>query len=159
MNFKSDRVKFPVIFTLISLGVGGLSAIFTRENMDIYERINQPFFSPPSWVFPVVWGILYILMGIGAGLVLAAPRQADKKPSAVFIFALQLAVNFFWSIIFFNLQMFKASFVWLVFLLALILIMVSAFYKICRLSAYLQIPYILWVFFAGLLNLAIAILN
>ncbi|MBE6836383.1 MAG: tryptophan-rich sensory protein [Ruminococcus sp.] len=152
-------IKFPIIFSAISLGVGGLAAIFTRENMDIYERINQPFFSPPSWVFPIVWAILYILMGIGAGLVWCAPRNADKKPAAIFYFGLQLVVNFFWSIIFFNLQMFKASFVWLVFLLALILLMVSAFAKVSKVAAYLQIPYIAWVFFAGILNLGIAILN
>ncbi len=98
-------------------------------------------------------------MGIGAGLVVCAPRNADKKSGAIFIWGLQLIVNFFWSIIFFNLQMFRASFVWLVFLLALILFMVSAFSKVSKTAAYLQIPYILWVFFAGILNLAIAILN
>lgn len=98
-------------------------------------------------------------MGIGAGLVVCAPRNADKKPGAIFIWGLQLIVNFFWSIIFFNLQMFRASFVWLAFLLALILFMVSAFSKVSKTAAYLQIPYILWVFFAGILNLAIAILN
>lgn len=152
-------IKYPIIFSLVCLGVGGLSAIFTKKNMDIYNQINQPFFAPPSWLFPVVWVILYILMGVGFGLVLCAPRRADEKKSASFYFGLQLVVNFFWSIIFFNLQMFKWSFVWLVLLLALILLMTQSFFKISKISGYLQIPYIGWVFFAGLLNLAIAILN
>lgn len=154
-----QSVKYSIIFSLISLGVGGLSAIFTKKNMGIYSQINQPFFAPPSWLFPVVWVILYILMGVGFGIVLSAPRRADEKKNASFYFGLQLVVNFFWSIIFFNLQMFKWSFVWLVLLLALILLMTQSFFKISKISGYLQIPYIGWVFFAGLLNLAIAILN
>lgn len=159
MIFIKKCIKFPIIFAAISLATGGLSAILTKSNMSIYDEINQPFFAPPSWFFPVVWAILYILMGVGAGLVYCAPRRADLKCSALFYFGLQLAVNFFWSIIFFNFKMFKASFVWLILLLFLILIMFSYFLKISKKAAYLQIPYILWVIFAAVLNLGIAILN
>lgn len=154
-----QSVKYSIIFSGISLGVGGLSAIFTRKNMEIYSQINQPFFSPPAWIFPIVWAILYILMGIGFGMALSSPRRADEKKNASFYFGLQLVVNFFWSIIFFNFQMFKWSFLWLCLLLALIIFMTQSFFKLSKVAGYLQFPYIVWVFFAGLLNLAIAILN
>lgn len=154
-----QKVKYSIIFSAISLGVGGLSTIFTRKNMGIYNEINQPFFSPPAWLFPIVWAVLYILMGISLGIALTSPRRADEKKNARIYFGLHLAVNFFWSIIFFNLQMFKWSFVWLCLLLALIIFMTQSFFKLSKVAGYLQIPYIVWVFFAGLLNFSIAILN
>lgn len=155
----TKKLKYPFIFALTALAVGGLSAIFTNKNMHIYSEINLPFFAPPSWIFPVVWAILYVLMGVGMGLVTNAPRYADEKKNALFFFFLQLVVNFFWGIFFFNLMLFKASFIWLSLLLALIILMTSSFFRVSRWAGYLQIPYIAWVFFAGILNLAVAILN
>ena len=154
-----NRVKFPIIFALVSVTVGCLAAVFTKDNRNIYDYITLPVFAPPAWIFPVVWVILYILMGVSAGLMWTAPRKDHKKPGAQFYFFLQLGVNFFWSIIFFNFMAFKASFVWLILLLGLIIIMFLSFFKISKISAYLLLPYIIWVIFAGALNLSIALLN
>ena len=155
-----QKIKPYVISILIALGVGGLSALLTRGNMDVYERIVQPPLAPPMWLFPVAWGILFVLMGISSAMVyeqrLYLPAQVS---SALRIYALQLIVNFFWSIIFFNLQAYWFAFFWLVLLWVLILCIILKFRGIRPVAAYLQIPYLLWVTFAGYLTLAIAILN
>lgn len=155
-----QKIKPYVISILIALAVGGLSALLTRGNMNIYDRIVQPPLAPPMWLFPVVWGILYVLMGIGSALVyqnrLSNPEETRE---ALFVYGLQLAINFFWSIIFFNLQAYWFAFFWLLFLWILILQMIRKFYAVSPMAAYLQIPYLLWVTFAGYLTLAIAVLN
>lgn len=149
--------KVLVVSILISVGVGALSALLTRNSMDVYEKVIQPPLSPPSWIFPVVWTILFILMGISAYLIYRS--DSLYRNSALRIYATQLAVNFFWSIIFFNLEMYLFSFLWLLLLLVMIVIMIMSFSKINKTAAYLQIPYLLWVSFAGYLNLGIYLLN
>lgn len=154
------KIKPYVISVLISLAVGGLSALLTRGNMDVYERIVRPPLAPPMWLFPVAWGILFVLMGISAALVYdKSLREPQKVQEALVVYALQLAVNFFWSIIFFNLQAYWFAFFWLLLLWILILRMIVMFFPLDTTAAYLQIPYLLWVTFAGYLTLAIAILN
>lgn len=144
----------------IALLVGGISALVTGGSMGIYEEIITPPLSPPSWLFPVVWTILFILMGISAAMIYN-DRKASmaQKKSALYTYALSLIVNFFWSIIFFNLRAFFVAFLWLVLLLYLIINTILKYYKIKPLAAYLQIPYAIWVSFAGYLTLAIWILN
>jgi tryptophan-rich sensory protein len=144
----------------IALLVGGLSALVTGGSMGIYEEIITPPLVPPSWLFPVVWTILFILMGISAAMIYN-DRKASmaQKKSALYTYALSLIVNFFWSIIFFNLRAFFFAFIWLVLLLYLIINTILKYYKIKPLAAYLQIPYAIWVSFAGYLTLAIWILN
>ena len=144
----------------IALLVGGLSALVTGGSMGIYEEIITPPLSPPSWLFPVVWTILFILMGISAAMIYN-DRKASmaQKKSALYTYALSLIVNFFWSIIFFNFRAFFFAFIWLVLLLYLIINTILKYYKIKPLAAYLQIPYAIWVSFAGYLTLAIWILN
>ena len=155
-----QKIKPYVISIAIALGIGGLSALLTRGNMDVYMRINRPPLSPPSWLFGIVWGILFVLMGISAALVYKKSyTEPQKTREALFVYGLQLAVNFFWSIIFFNLQAYWFAFFWLVFLWILILRMIAKFYAVSPTAAYLQVPYLLWVTFAGYLTLAIAILN
>ena len=149
--------KVYVISILIALGVGLLSAFVTRGQMDVYSNLVQPPLAPPSWLFPVVWSILFILMGISAAIIYIENGPGSK--SALTVYALQLAVNFIWSIIFFNLQAYWLAFFWLLLLWALIILMIYKFSKISKLAAYLQVPYLLWVTFAGYLTLAIAILN
>lgn len=149
--------KALIISILISVGVGALSALLTRNSMDVYEKVIQPPLSPPSWIFPVVWTILFILMGISAYLIYRS--DSIYRNSALRIYAIQLVVNFFWSIIFFNLEMYLFSFLWLLLLLLMIILMIMSFYKINKTAAYLQIPYLLWVTFAGYLNLGIYLLN
>lgn len=154
------KYKPYIISILIALGVGGLSAFLTKDSMNIYEEINTPPLSPPGWLFPIVWGILFVLMGIGAARVYIIGKKEKKNIKPVLkIYGIQLAVNFFWSILFFNARAFLFSFLWLVFLWILIYIMIDRFKKIDEPAAYLQIPYIIWVTFAGYLNLMIWILN
>ena len=121
-------------------------------NMDVYSGIVKPSFAPPGFIFPIVWSILYVLMGISAARVYI-------KGGNLFYYAIQLIFNFFWSIIFFNLEAYLLSFVWLVLMWIFIILMIVDFYKTDKLSAYLQIPYLLWVTFAGVLNLMIYLLN
>lgn len=154
------KIRPYVISVVIALAVGGISALLTMNNMDLYSKIEQPALAPPPWLFPVVWTILYVLMGIGAALVY---NRKDFKPeetrNALIIYAINLALNFFWSIIFFNLEAYLFAFIWLVALWIVIIAMIISFRKVSPVAAYLQIPYLLWVTFAGYLNLAIYILN
>lgn len=154
------KIKPYIISVAIALGVGALAALLTRESMNIYEEINTPPLSPPGFLFPVVWTVLYILMGISSARVYVKGKEDGVSvSSALRVYALQLAVNFFWSLIFFNMRAFLFAFIWLLFLWVLIIIMIRKFYEIDKLSAYLQIPYFLWVTFAAYLNLAIFLLN
>ena len=149
-----------LIAILIPLAVGGLSALLTRGNMMLYGEIAPPPLAPPPIIFPIVWTILYILMGIGSARVYlkkqAMPREVTR---ALRIYALQLGFNFFWSLIFFNLRAFLFAFIWLIALWGLIIVMLFKFYKIDKIAAIINIPYLLWVTFAAYLNLAIYILN
>ncbi len=155
-----QKIKPYVVSALIALGVGALSALLTKGNMEVYNIINRPALAPPMMLFPIVWSILFVLMGISSAIVWTKrDENPDDAMSALRIYGLQLVVNFFWSIIFFNMQAYLFAFIWLILLLALILIMIVQFRKISPLAAYLQIPYALWVTFAGYLTLMIYLLN
>ena len=149
-----------LIAIAIPLGVGALSALLTRNSMDIYGELNTPPLSPPSILFPIVWTALYILMGVSSLLVY---NRRETDPSAarqgLTYYAASLVVNFAWSIIFFTAGALIFAFVWLLFLLYLIIRTLLCYRKVSPLAAYLQIPYVLWVAFAGYLNAAVAILN
>lgn len=154
------KIKPYVISILISLSVGIISALLTRGNMNIYEEVRTPPLSPPSFLFPVVWTALYILMGISAAMIYTdktAPKR--QKYSALYTYAASLFVNFFWSIIFFNMRAFLFAFIWLLLLLYLIISTILQYRRINPVAAYLQIPYALWVTFAGYLNFGIWFLN
>ena len=153
-----QKVKIYGVNIAIPLAVGGLSAFLTRNSMDIYEKINQPFLAPPAWLFPVVWTVLYGLMGISAAQIASFP-DGKQRSRALNIFVIQLAVNFFWSLIFFNAQAYESAFLWLVLLWILVFAMILFFYKLDRLAAVLQIPYFLWVSFAGYLSYMVWQLN
>ena len=154
------KIKPYVISISIALAVGGLAAYLTMDSMEIYGSINQPALAPPGWLFPVVWTILYVLMGISAALIYTdKTATGDEKKIALKIYAFQLIVNFFWTLIFFNLRNYLFAFVWLVLLWVLILIMIIRFYRIRPVAGLLQIPYLLWVTFAGYLNFMIYLLN
>lgn len=154
------KIKPYVISIAIALAVGGLSALLTAGNMNIYGRIITPPLSPPPILFPIVWTILYTLMGVSSARIYIKGKEQNIDVSgALLVYALQLAVNFFWSIIFFNMQAFLFAFVWIILLWLLIIVMIKRFYEIGQLSAWLQIPYLLWVTFAAYLTFAIYILN
>lgn len=156
---KHHTWKIYAAWILLAEAVGGLSGWMTRDGAKAYsESIIQPPLSPPALVFPIVWGILFALMGIGAARIYLAPPSRERTNS-LRIFLLQLAFNFFWSILFFNLQAFGAALVWLLILWGLILWMIVAFRKVDPLAAWMQIPYLLWVTFAAYLNYGVWMLN
>ena len=114
------KIKPYAISILISVGVGVLSALITRGNMDLYDEIRTPPLSPPSILFPIVWTILYIMMGVSAAMIyLNRTSDFKKRTSALATYASSLIVNFAWSIIFFNFKAYFLAFVWLLLLLYL----------------------------------------
>ncbi len=150
--------KKLIICILIPLAVGGVSALLTRGSMATFESVAKPPLSPPSWLFPVVWTVLYVLMGVASYIVLTSNMPARSR-TALRVYGIQLFFNFFWSIIFFNLENYLLAFVWLVILWLLILLTTFLFYGIDKRAGYLMIPYIVWVTFAGYLNFGIYLLN
>lgn len=154
------KIRPYVISILIALAVGGLSALLTKNSMAEYKNINQPPLAPPMILFPIVWSILFILMGISSAIIYTKRDVSHQEAvSGLIIYVLQLIVNFFWSIIFFNMRAYLFAFIWLLLLLILIIMMIVQFRKISPAAAYLQIPYLLWVTFAGYLNFMIYLLN
>lgn len=154
-----SKIKTFIFFTAIPLLVGIVAGLLTRGSMDAFAQLNKPPLSPPGILFPIVWTILYTLMGIASYLVYTSGATKEEVNNALLIYFLQLAVNFFWSIFFFNFEWYIFSFFWLVLLWVLIFYTIRLFYPISRTAAYLLIPYLLWVTFAGYLNLGIAALN
>lgn len=140
----------------LPLAVGGLAALLTKDSMAVFKFLNQPPLAPPEWAFPVAWTILYVLMGIASYLVLISD---EPKRGALALYAVQLAFNFFWPIFFFKLEAYLFSFVWIVILWILILLTMLRFFGISKAAVWLMLPYLLWVTFAGYLNLAIYLLN
>ena len=156
---KNQSWKTYLSWVLFTEFVGGLSGLLTRAGTKYFnEAVLKPPFSPPGIVFPVVWAILYLLMGIGAARVYLAPPSRARSRS-LFLYLLQLAFNFFWSVIFFNFRAYGFAFLWLCALWLLILAMIAAFRQVDSAAARLQIPYLLWVLFAGYLNAGVRILN
>ena len=157
-NWKTHWKRY-VFWIAVAEGVGVLSGWLTREGTKVYNAVvEQPPLSPPSAAFPIVWSILFLLMGIGAARVSLSPPSADRN-RALSIFVVQLAVNFFWSIIFFNFQNFGFALAWLLMLWVLILWMIAAFWRVDRPAALMQIPYAVWVTFAAYLNFGVWALN
>jgi len=148
-----------VVCLIIPLAVGGLSAALSGGGMAEFSELNQPPLSPPGWLFPVVWTILYLLMGFASWLILTSDAPKHKINHALFVYGLQLAVNFFWSPIFFGAGLYLFAFVWLVFLWVLIIWTMVKFYEIRQIAGELLLPYLLWVTFAGYLNFTIYLLN
>ena len=154
-----SKTKKYIIGIAIPLAVGGLSALLTQSAMQKFNSLNQPPLAPPSWLFPVVWTVLFVLMGIASSLVYMADVPQEQKKSALTLYGVQRAMNFLWSIVFFNFGAYLFAFVWLLALLAVIIATAVKFRKISEPSAWMLIPYILWVCFAGYLNFAIYLLN
>ena len=152
------KIRPYVGFSALALLAGGLSSVITQGQMEAFSALRQPPLSPPGWVFPVAWTILYLLMGIGMAIVW---RKSDGgiRRRAVIIWGVQLAANFLWPLLFFLWQLRLLSLVWLVVLLILVANMTSEFEKTSVTAARMQIPYLLWLLFAAYLNLGVWILN
>ncbi len=149
----------PLLIAIaIPLAVGGVAALLTSDSMSMFEVVKKPPLSPPGWLFPVVWTILYTLMGIASYLVWReAPSAARQR--GLSLYALQLAVNFVWPLLFFGAQWYLFAFIWLVLLWVLIWLTWNNFRQVSTTAGWLLVPYIVWVTFAGYLNLGIYILN
>ena len=156
---KQQPWKTYLFWILLSESVGLLSGWLSREGTQLYsETMLKPALSPPAIVFPIVWTILYALMGISAARIrLAPPSRQQQQGTNLFI--AQLIVNFFWSLFFFNLQAYGFSLLWLILLWVLVFLMILSFRKTDRLAAILQIPYLLWLTFAAYLNWGVWMLN
>ena len=154
------KIKWTELLKSIAvpLAVGGASALISMDAMKSFESLNKPPLSPPAFLFPIVWSILYVLMGISAYLITVSDKPSRAK-TALTVYGVQLFFNFMWSILFFNLEAYLFSFIWLVILLLLIILTANLFYGINKTAGYLMMPYILWVAFAGYLNFAIFLLN
>ncbi len=153
------RWKTLAIALAIPLVVGGLSALVTRREMEAFSQLNQPPLSPPSWLFPIVWTILFLLMGLASYLVITGDAPDGVIRRALTVYGIQLGVNFLWSILFFNLKWYLFAFCWLVLLWGLILVTMLLFFPIRKAAGWLLVPYFLWVTFAGYLNFGIFLLN
>jgi len=175
--------KTLVICILIPLAVGTVAGFLTRGGMESFALLNKPPLSPPAWVFPVAWTILYTLMGISSYLIYVSESQKNRlsvrdarenkrkeaeirntkensrKSQALTTYGYQLIVNFLWPVFFFNFQWYFFAFLWLVLLWILVAKMILEFGRISQTAAFLNVPYLLWLSFAGYLNLGIWLLN
>ena len=160
MNMRRFAAWVPYgLFIGATEAVGALAGFLTRAGVKHYQaQVVKPFLNPPPSVFPVVWSILYALMGIGAARVWKA-EPSQTRSSALIVFGAQLAMNFLWTIAFFNLRAYSFAFAWLVGLWFLILLMILLFRRVDKTAGLLQIPYLLWVTFAGYLNFMVWLLN
>lgn len=152
------NLKKLLICLAIPLAAGGLSALLAG-GMDSYGTLRQPPLSPPGWVFPVVWSILYLLMGYSSYRILTSGADRQRIRSALTLYAIQLFFNVLWSPVFFGLGWHLAAFFILLVLWTFILLTIRAFHPIDSKAADLLLPYLLWVTFAGYLNFGVYVLN
>ncbi len=148
-----------IICMLIPLAIGGLSAWLTMGSMALYGSLTLPPLAPPSWVFPAVWTVLFLLMGAASWLVWQADAPLEERKRAMGLYGVQLAVNFVWPLLFFRAERYLLAFFWLILLLWLVAVTARAFAKICSRAAWMLAPYLAWLLFAGYLNLFVWLLN
>lgn len=153
------KTKSIIIALAIPLAVGGLSALISGGGMSAFEQLNKPPLSPPGILFPIVWTILFILMGVASYLVRSSGHDRGDRSNALIVYGVQLVINFLWSIFFFNGKWYLFAFFWLLLLWIYIIRTIQLFFRLSKTAAYLLIPYLLWVTFAGYLNLGIYLLN
>lgn len=151
MNFKKLFISI-----LIPVGLGTLVG-FISSSYSNYTDLTLPSFAPPGILFPIVWTILYTLMGISSYII--SESISYQKDKALSIYWMQLMINLLWSIIFFVLNLKTLAFIWIILLIIAVIIMIKRFLSINKLAGYLQIPYLLWIIYAATLNLSIIFLN
>lgn len=156
---KRPEWKKLIVSILIPLAVGGAAALIANGSFKDFEALNKPPLAPPAWAFPAAWTLLYILMGIAAYLVYCSEKYPGRIERALTFYAVQLFMNFCWTLIFFNLRLYLAAFIWLVLLWGAIAGTALLFRFISKPAGWLMLPYLAWVIFAGYLNLGVYILN
>ncbi len=155
---KLDWKKLGIAAAL-PLAVGGLSALITKDSMVLFGALQKPPLSPPAWLFPAAWTLLYILMGLASYYVYTSDAPKSRRRTALSYYALSLIFNFGWPILFFNAERYLAAFVWLCIMWILILAALMQFRALDKKAGALMLPYLLWVTFAGYLNYGIYLLN
>ncbi len=150
-----NKLKIYLKSILIPVIIGGIVGIIISKSID-YNNLQKPFLAPPSAIFPIVWTILYILMGVSYGI-LKSKNLTDRQVNRIYY--IQLAVNALWSIFFFSLKWRLFAFIWIIMLAILVILMIIKFYNKNKIAGILQIPYLLWIIFASYLNIAVYILN
>lgn len=174
---KSKKISKTLIYIVsiaAALAAGGISSVFAMSAMEEYGALKQPPLARPSWLFPVVWTILFVLMGVSAARIYIIGRQdrsggtvrcgddsniGGQAACALRIYLVQLILNMLWTPLFFTLNLRLAAFVLLVMLLITVIVMTCRFFKLDKVSGILMLPYIAWLLFAGYLNLGTYILN
>ena len=153
-NLDIKKLLFYIITTIL---IGVIPSIFVFKSINVYNSLNRPPFSPPSIVFPIVWTILYMLMGISIYIIMQSKRKLKKN--AKLIYYIQLVTNALWTPIFFEFKEYFLAFLWILMLIVFVITMILTFYKISKKAAYIQIPYLLWLLFASYLNFGVFVLN
>lgn len=157
---KTKRIWLPIVVgILIAEGVGGLSALLSGGFSDVYTVLRQPPLAPPAWVFPVAWSILYAMMGAASGLIWAVAGETPQGKNALTLYAVQLTLNFSWSIIFFRFQALRLSVAVILLLTVTVIWTAFLFRRIRPAAGWLMVPYILWLLFASYLNIGVWLLN
>lgn len=154
------KIKWKPLIISIAIPlllIGGASALLTMNSMEKYKEINRPALSPPGWIFPVVWTILFILMGIASYII--CESDSPNKAKALTIYVVQLLLNLSWSLVFFNLDQYWISVAIIIALDILIALNIAFFGSISKVAAFLLLPYMIWALFATYLNISIAMLN
>lgn len=154
MKKKIFSFLIPLFLTLAA---GGFSSFLIGDRFAIYQSIQPPPFSPPAGIFPIVWTILYVLMGAAAGLIQLTEGHA--KENALLLYWCQLAANFIWPILFFVMEAFLGAFLWILLLDLLIVLTTVRFWKIRPISGMLMVPYLIWSLFATYLSFGVWVLN
>ena len=152
-----QKIKPYVYGIALALLTGGLAGLLTKDSMAVFDSLAKPALTPPRIVFPIVWTVLYILMGISSARIYSSDNPQKKNALGIYLF--QLAVNFLWSIVFFLFNEYFIAFLLLLILVLLVIIMIWRFYAIDPAAAWLQLPYLIWLLIAGYLNLSIVLLN
>lgn len=159
-NNKKIRIIPLIISIAIPLLLGGITSIIIPNVKAIYEGLTKPFFAPPPIAFPIVWTILFILMGIASYKTYILKYDNVDVSSALFVYSIQLLLNFLWTIIFFGFRLYGLAFLELIFLIIFVLLTIKRFYSKAGLkTALLLIPYLIWLLYAGILNFYIWMLN
>ncbi len=161
MREKMNKINVGALITalLIPLAVGEIAYLLSMKGITAYASMNKPPLAPPAWLFPVAWTILYLMMGLATYFAFTSENNITGKARAIVMYALQLAMNFMWTIIFFNWGYYLFAFIWLIIMWAVVICCALQYWKIERLAGYLMIPYILWLTFAAYLNMGTYILN
>ena len=157
INIKN--FKKLLVCLAISLGTGGLSAFLTRNSNEFYNTLTKPFFAPPSFLFGIVWTILYVFIGVSSYLIVKDGIDKSGVYEAFKLYILNLVLLFLWPIIFFNLKVLGLSVIIIVITLFVSATVSFKFYEINKIAGYLYIPLVLWILFTSILNISIWWLN